>query len=156
MFSACFSRILRVRKVRKILDVFEVFPWFFFFKKTKEKKDRVQGGYHSPKMVRYPPLVLSFTQAHNGAIPHFAAYRAISVRYPTKQARTSFAILSLQVSRDMTSIAAGPLSMLQHITVPKLLHYSTLSWWTFRIFFLLGGGEGGVRGARRRRVSVFY
>ena len=41
-----------------------------------------KGGYHSPKMVRYPPSVLSFTQAHlrdtpfcyvsrdNCAIPH--------------------------------------------------------------------------------------
>ena len=32
------------------------------------------------------------------------------MRYPIKQARESFAILSLQVSRDMKSIAAGPLS----------------------------------------------
>ena len=59
-----------------------------------------------------------------GAIPPLAAffYTDISVRYPIlqhiarylcdtprKQARKSFAILSLKVSRNMKSIAAGPL-----------------------------------------------
>ena len=50
-------------------------------------------------------------------------------------------ILSLQVSRDMKSIAAGPLR-----GGPDL--WACLTWWTFRIFFiflLLGEGEGGVR-----------
>ena len=33
---------------------------------------------------------------------------------------------------------------------------TTPHWWTFQIsnFFLLGGGEGGVRGARRRGVGL--
>ena len=44
-------------------------------------------------------------------IPHFATYGATIVRYPIKkQARDRFAILSLHVSRDVTSIGAGPLS----------------------------------------------
>ena len=40
-------------------------------------------------------------------------YRAMVVRYPMKkkQAQKSFAILALQVSRDMKSIVAGPLSV---------------------------------------------
>ena len=67
----------------------------------------------SPNRVRYPPLGAFF-------------YTDISVRYPIlqhiarylcdtpgKQARKSFAILSLKVSRDMKSIAAGPLSTAQ-------------------------------------------
>ena len=44
-------------------------------------------------------------------IPHFATYRAIIVRYPEKQAGKLFAVLSLQVSCDMKSIAAGPLRL---------------------------------------------
>ena len=61
-----------------------------------------------------------------GAIPPFGAlfYTDMSVQYPIlqhiaqdlcdtpgKQARKSVAILSLKVSRDMKSIAAGPLSV---------------------------------------------
>ena len=65
-----------------------------------------------PKRCDTTPFVLTHT--HIGAIPHFATYRAIIVRYPIKQARKSFAILSLQVSRDMKSIAAGPLRMCIH------------------------------------------
>ena len=65
-------------------------------------------------MVRYPPWYLVLHR-HICAIPHFATYRAIIVRYPTskqkKQARKSFAILSLQVSHDMKSIATGPLRL---------------------------------------------
>ena len=57
-------------------------------------------------MVRDPPWYL-ILHRHIRAIPHFATYRAIIVRYPIKQTRESFAILSLQVSRDMKSIAAG-------------------------------------------------
>ena len=61
-------------------------------------------------MVRCPPWCLaSHTQIC--AIPYFATYRAIIVQYPTKQARNCFAILSLQVSRDMKSIATGPLRL---------------------------------------------
>ena len=44
-------------------------------------------------------------------MPHFATYRAILVRYPGKQTQKYFAILSLKVSRDMKSIAIGPLSL---------------------------------------------
>ena len=61
-------------------------------------------------MVRYPPPWYLVSHRHICAIPHFATYRAIIVRYPPqKQARNNFAILSLQVSRDMKSIATGPL-----------------------------------------------
>ena len=47
---------------------------------------------------------------HICAIPHFATYRAIIVRYPIRKNKHEMvsAILSLQVSRDMKSIAAGP------------------------------------------------
>ena len=55
-------------------------------------------------MVRYPPVVLNFTQAHQSNAPYFATCRAIIVRYPIKkQARRSFAILSLQVVHDVKS-----------------------------------------------------
>ena len=68
-----------------------------------------KGAQHSPKIVRYPPLVLNFTQAHlcdtpfcnvsrdNCAIPHKNKHERVLRYYP------------LQVSRDMKSIAAGPL-----------------------------------------------
>ena len=63
-----------------------------------------------PKWRDTPPWYL-VSHKHICAIPHFATYRAIIVRYPIKkQAQKSFAILSLQASRDMKSIAAGPLS----------------------------------------------
>ena len=42
-----------------------------------------KGGKRSPKMVRYPPLYL-ISHRHICAIPHFATYRAVIVRYPTK------------------------------------------------------------------------
>ena len=64
-------------------------------------------------MVRYPPLVLSFTQAHLCDTPWCNVSRDNCAIPPQKQARNSFAILSLQVSRDMKSIAAGPLSSLR-------------------------------------------
>ena len=41
------------------------------------------GGEHSPKMVRYPPWYL-VSHKHICAIPHFATYRAMIVRYPIK------------------------------------------------------------------------
>ena len=69
-----------------------------------------QGGLHSPKMVRYPPLVLSFTEAHLCDTPFCNVSRENCAIPHKKQARKSFAILSLQVSRDMKSIATGPLS----------------------------------------------
>ena len=50
-----------------------------------------KGGWHSPKMVRYPPLLLSFTKAHISVIPpHFATYRALIVRYPIKTSTKEF------------------------------------------------------------------
>ena len=60
-------------------------------------------------MVRDPPLVLSFTQAHLCDTPFCNVSRDNCAIPQKKQARKSFAILSLQVSRDMKSIAAGPL-----------------------------------------------
>ena len=72
-----------------------------------------KGGWHSPKMVRYPPLVLSFTKAYLRDTLFCNISRdncAIPPPPKKKQARKSFAILSLQVSRDMKSIVAGPLS----------------------------------------------
>ena len=78
--------------------------------------------------LRYPLSRDTFSAnpaiPQQGAIPPLGAffYTDISVRYPIlqhiarylcdtpgKQARKSFAILSLKVSRDMKSIAAGPL-----------------------------------------------
>ena len=80
--------------------------------------------------LRYPLFARCFlshpSNPLQGAIPPFGAlfYTDISVQYPNlqhiarylrdtpgKQARNSFAILSLKVSRDMKSIAAGPLSI---------------------------------------------
>ena len=63
-----------------------------------------------PKSVRYPLFVLSFTQAHLCDTP-FCNVSRDNCAIPHKQARKTFAILSLQVSRDMKSIAAGPLSV---------------------------------------------
>ena len=79
---------------------------------TPEKKDKIglryyrcdtpyrailfQGGWHSPKMVRYPALVLSFSQAHlcdtpfcnlsrdNCAIPHENKHEIILQYYRCK------------------------------------------------------------------------
>ena len=66
-----------------------------------------------PHFAPHRRLVFSFTQAPHlcDTMPHLAPYRAISVRYPIKNTHTqkSFAILSLQASRDIKSIAAGPL-----------------------------------------------
>ena len=42
-----------------------------------------KGGYHSPEMVRYPPM-------HIRAIPHFATCRAIIVRDPIKTSTSEF------------------------------------------------------------------
>ena len=53
------------------------------------------------------------SRRHICAIPHFATYRAIIVRHPTKISAKeffSFAMLSLQASRDMKSMSAGPLT----------------------------------------------
>ena len=61
-----------------------------------------------PEWCATPPWYL-VSQRHICAIRHFATYRAIVVRYPIKRISKSFAILSLRVSRDMRSIAAGPL-----------------------------------------------
>ena len=53
------------------------------------------------------------SRRHICSMSHFTTHRATIVRYlihKKKQAQKSPAILSLQVSRDMKSIAAGPLS----------------------------------------------
>ena len=63
-------------------------------------------------MVRYPPCVLNFTQTRVCDTPFCNVSCAIvrySIKKKKKQAQKSFAIRSLQVSRDTTSIAAGPL-----------------------------------------------
>ena len=48
-----------------------------------------KGGWPSPKMVRYPPFYL-VSQRHICAIPLFATYRAIIVRYPIKTSTKEF------------------------------------------------------------------
>ena len=59
---------------------------------------------------------------------HSTTYRAIIVRYPIKkQARKHFAILSLQVSRDMKSIAAGPLRPLPSFYCFELISQGPLN-----------------------------
>ena len=72
-----------------------------------------EGGEHSPNMVRYPPLALSFTQAHQCDIPfcNISRDNCAITPPPQKKKQKSFAILSLHVSRDMKSIAPGPLSL---------------------------------------------
>ena len=64
-----------------------------------------------PKWCDTPPWYL-ILHRHICAIPHLATYRAITVRHPIKtkkQEQERFATLSLEVSRDMKSISAGPL-----------------------------------------------
>ena len=76
-------------------------------------RDTFQGRSALPRISAILPPWHFVSRRHICAIPHFATYRAISVRYPIKQTWNSFAIVSLQVSRDIKSIAAGPLSCLQ-------------------------------------------
>ena len=69
-----------------------------------------QPSQQSPNRVRYPPLVPFFytdISVRYPIVQHIARYLCDT---PGKQARKRFAILSLKVSRDMKSIAAGPLS----------------------------------------------
>ena len=61
-----------------------------------------------PKWCDTPPLLLSFTQAHL-CDTLFCNISRDNCAMPQKQARKSFAILSLLASRDMKSIATGPL-----------------------------------------------
>ena len=49
-----------------------------------------EGCEHSPKMVRCPPPGTYFHTGKFCAIPHFATYRAINVRYPTKTSTKEF------------------------------------------------------------------
>ena len=70
----------------------------------------LRGVRTPPKWCDTPPLALSFRQAHL-CDTYFATYRAIIVRYPRKTGTKELTILSLQVLRDMKSIAAGPLSV---------------------------------------------
>ena len=67
-----------------------------------------EGGQDSPKIVRWPLLPLSFTQAHLCDTP-FCYISRDNCAIPHKQARKSLVTPSLQVLRDMESIAAGPL-----------------------------------------------
>ena len=73
-------------------------------------RDYLKGGQQSPKIVGYPPLALSFTQAHLYDTPFCNISRDKSA-IAQKTSTNNFAILSLQVSRDMKSIAAGPLRL---------------------------------------------
>ena len=62
------------------------------------------------RMVRYPPLVLSFTQAHLCNTRFCNVSRdACAIPHKNKHER-AFAILSLQASLDLEGIAVGPLS----------------------------------------------
>ena len=58
------------------------------------------GSQSSPKWCDTPPWHL-VSNRHISAIPHFATYRAIIVRYPTQTSTNGFSIPSLQVSRDV-------------------------------------------------------
>ena len=49
-----------------------------------------QPSQQSPNRVRYPPPLVPFLQRHISAIPHFATYRAILVRYPRKTSTKMF------------------------------------------------------------------
>ena len=61
-------------------------------------------------MVRYPPLALSFRQPHLCDTPFCNVSRdSCAIPHKNKHGK-NFVILSLQVSRDMKSIAAGPLN----------------------------------------------
>ena len=67
--------------------------------------------YHCDTKYRREDTWYLVLHTHICAIPHSATYRAIIVRYPTNlQAPKCFVIVSLQASRDMKSIVAGPLS----------------------------------------------
>ena len=63
----------------------------------------------SPKRCDTPRLVLSFTQTHPCDTPFCNVSRDNCAIPHKNKHEKSFAILSLQVSRDMKSIAAGPL-----------------------------------------------
>ena len=71
-----------------------------------------------PQMVRSRTLVLNVTQTHLCDTPFCSLSRNSSAIPHKKQARNSFAILSRQVSRDMRSTAAGPLSLMAPKRVP--------------------------------------
>ena len=60
-----------------------------------------QGGWHFPKMVRYPPPLDTGTSVRYPVLLHIARYLCDT---PSKQAQMSFAILSLQGLRDLKSI----------------------------------------------------
>ena len=62
-----------------------------------------------PKWCDTPPWYLVLAQAHLCDTPSCNVSRDNCAIPHKKQARKGFAILSLQVSRDMKSIAAGPL-----------------------------------------------
>ena len=62
---------------------------------------------HSPKIVRYPLWCLA-SHRRTCAIPILQHIAWLLCGTPQRQAQNNFAILSLQASRDMRSIAAGP------------------------------------------------
>ena len=66
---------------------------------------------HCPKMVRYPPpLVLNFTQAHQSDTPFCDISRDNRAIYASKTSTKEFCdAIATSISRDMRSIAAGPL-----------------------------------------------
>ena len=74
------------------------------------------------------PLALSFTQARLCDTPFCNILRDNCAIPTKKQAPNSFAILSLQVSRDMKSIAVGPLR--SGVTFPGRIK----NCWNFPVF----------------------
>ena len=68
--------------------------------------DIIRGGSHSPKKVRYPPFVLSFTQTHLCDTPFCSTSRDKLCDAPSREFCDTWA----QVLRDMKSMASGPLS----------------------------------------------
>ena len=97
-----------------------------------------------PPQGAIPPLVPCFTQTYQCDTPfkickHIARYFCDT---PGKQARKSFAILSLQVSRDMESIAAGPLSpKVEKIAEIGFAGHFPHFWAIFSLSFFLSGGR---------------
>ena len=73
-------------------------------------RDSFSGRLALPQSGAIPPLVLSFAQAHLCDTPFcYISRDNCAIPHENKHERV-FAILSLQVSRDMKSIAAEPLS----------------------------------------------
>ena len=68
---------------------------------SRDAFSRRQGGQHSPKMVRYPLLALSFTQAHLcDTLVCNLSRDACAIPHKNKHHK-HFAIIKLQVLQDM-------------------------------------------------------